>query len=72
VPADHRVRLHEDEHIGPSQPKPPQGEPEQSVGRNDAGTPTVSDKRCQLLPELYVLEHKVALGEEDGAVGGAQ
>src|SRR6516165_10303966 len=32
VPAEHRVGFHEDQHVGPSQPKPPQGEPEQSLG----------------------------------------
>src|SRR6266849_1090653 len=46
-----RCRFHEDEHVGPSEPKPPQDEPEQSVGSNDAGTVTVSGKRGQLLPE---------------------
>src|SRR6266852_7451900 len=67
VPTDHRLGFHEDEHVGPSQPKPPQGEPEQSVGGNDAGTLTVSGKRGQLLPECQVFEHKVGLGEDDGA-----
>src|SRR5258707_4436904 len=66
VPADHRLGFHEDEHLGPSQPKPPQGEPEQSVGGNDSGTPTTSGKRGQLLPERQVLEHKLGMGEEDG------
>ncbi len=67
VPADHRLGFHEDKHVGPSQPQPPQGEPEKSVGGNDAGTLTVAGKHGQLLPEREVFEHKVSLGEEDGA-----
>ncbi len=51
VLADHCLGFDEDKHVGPSQPKSPQGEPEQSVGGNDAGTLTVSGKRGQLLPE---------------------
>jgi hypothetical protein len=51
VPADYRLGFHEDEHVGPSQPKPPEGDPEQPISSNDAGTPTVSGKRRQLLPE---------------------
>src|SRR5713226_6010132 len=51
VPADHCLGFDEDEHLGPSQPNPPQGEPEQSVGGNDAGTLPFSCKHGQLLPK---------------------
>jgi hypothetical protein len=45
VPADYRFGFHEDEHVGPSQTKPPEGDPEQPIGSNDPGAPTVSGKR---------------------------
>jgi hypothetical protein len=51
VPADYGLGFHKDEHVGPSQPKLPEDDPEQPIAGNDARTPTASGKRGQLLPE---------------------
>ena len=60
VPADHRLRLHDDDRIGPSCPHAPQHDPERPIHRPDP-RPTLLQDGGELLTEGEVLDHEAAL-----------
>src|SRR6266496_2102994 len=57
VPPDHRLRLHDDDRIGPSCPHAPQHNPERPVHQPNP-RPALLQHGGELLPEGEVLEHE--------------
>jgi hypothetical protein len=63
VPPDHRLRLHDDDSLGPSCPHAPQHDAERPVHQPDP-RPTLLQDGGELLTESQVLDHEAALRPE--------
>src|SRR6266702_926504 len=63
VPPDHRLRLHDDDRLGPSCPHAPQHHTERPV-HQPAPRPTLLQEGGELLTEGQVLDHEAALRPE--------
>src|ERR1035437_4346494 len=60
VPANHCLRLHEEQRPLPSRPKPPQNHPKQFVGSGKSRLRVPLPQDAQLLPERQVFQEQVA------------
>ena len=63
MPPDHRLRLHDDDRIGPSCPHAPQHDPERPVHQPDP-RPALLQHGGELLTQGEVLDHEAALRPE--------
>ena len=66
MPANHGVRFHDDERIGPTGPKSPYEDPEQAVGPRDAQPRVLALEHGELLPQGEILEDEVSPRAEGG------
>ena len=60
MPADNRLRLHENQCTLPSPPEPPQHHPEQFVCESEPWLLGASFQDCKLLPEGQILQEEIA------------
>lgn len=64
MPSHDRVRLHEHQRRSPVGPDSGDGNPEQSVAREEARAPGRAFHRCQLLAQREVLEDQFPIAAE--------
>jgi hypothetical protein len=69
MPADHRLRLHDDQHVRPSRPRSLQGGPEKPVEAGQCRSRPLAFEYGNLLPEGEHLESGIDAAAEEHADG---